>query len=227
LPDVHPLIRLVLLLTFTAAMALAHPVILAGGSLLLLLTLILAGFPEPRALLRMLLRLRWLFLALLLVYGWWTPGHSLWPSAAAWSPTVEGLQLGGRRILVLMAIVAAVHLLLQTTPRERLLPALMQLLKPFSTESMRSRLAVRMVLVMETVPRVQTLVGDTLRQTSPTTRFPGGLATAAQRIYANVLRAAERESPHRLELQPLSLPPAWQWLLPLVLVLMVLVATRL
>ncbi|MCK5383711.1 MAG: hypothetical protein KAJ65_08085, partial [Gammaproteobacteria bacterium] len=75
--DVHPLIRVVALLIFIAGLALARPLLLAAGIGLLLLLNILAGFPAPGKLLQMILRLRWLFLAILLVYGWWTPGANL------------------------------------------------------------------------------------------------------------------------------------------------------
>ena len=49
----------------------------------------------------MVLRLRWLLLAIVLVYGWWTPGISLLPAFGAWSPTTEGVVAGFLRILSL------------------------------------------------------------------------------------------------------------------------------
>jgi energy-coupling factor transport system permease protein len=55
---------------------------------------LLSGFPAMDRLLVMLKRLRWLMLAIVLVYGWWTPGAALFPVAGVLSPTVEGLQLG-------------------------------------------------------------------------------------------------------------------------------------
>jgi len=111
-----------MLLVFTAAMAMARPALLTGGFAFLLLLYALVGTPSPATLARMLKRLRWLLLAIFLVYGWWTPGISLWPAAGALSPTIEGLYLGMLRVLALIAIIAAVHLLLQSTPREALAP---------------------------------------------------------------------------------------------------------
>ena len=130
LPEIHPLVRLVSLLLFIAGISLARPPLLLTGLVLLAGIYLVSGFPAMDRLLVMLKRLRWLMLACVLVYGWWTPGAALIPGHGMLSPTVEGLQLGFIRVLVLAIIVAAVHLLLQITGREQLLAALMQLLTP-------------------------------------------------------------------------------------------------
>ena len=162
LSEIHPLIRVVTLLLFSAGTSLARPALLVAGLVLLAVIYLLNGFPAMGRLLAMLKRLRWLMLAILLVYGWWTPGEPLFPALAMLSPTVEGLQLGAIRMLVLVIIVAAVHLLLQRTAREQLLAALMQLFTPFSSRDFRERIAVRIVLSMEAVSRMQPLLHSTL-----------------------------------------------------------------
>jgi energy-coupling factor transport system permease protein len=107
LADVHPLIRVVTLLIFIAGLAFARPLFLVAGIGLLLVLNILVGFPAPGRLLQMVSRLRWLFLAILLVYGWWTPGVELFPAMGSWSPTSEGIFTGLLRVLSLVLIVAA------------------------------------------------------------------------------------------------------------------------
>ncbi len=203
-----------MLLVFTAGMALAQPLLLAGGLVLLLTLYLLSGRPAPVILLQMIKRLRWLFIAILLVYGWWTPGTAVWPAAGSWSPTFTGLYHGMTRVLVLLTIVTAVHLLLQSTPRKQLLPAIMQLIRPFTTATLRERLAVRMLLVIETVPRVQNLTAEVLdRQpgaTGPLTR----LSKTSRRLYRRVLEDAAQAHTGVIEISPPTRPPAWQWLIP-------------
>jgi len=212
---VHPLIRVVALLVFVTGLALARPVLLSAGIGLLLLLNLLTGFPDPGALLRMVLRLRWLLLAILLVYGWWTPGLSLFPAIGLWSPTTEGLVVGLLRILSLVLIDAAVHLLLQVTSRKELLPAIMQLIRPVTTQAGRERLAVRILLSVEAVTQVQPLISDTLKKHPLYNRKLSSLGVAAQVLYKAVLDKAAQTGVDVIEVIELKSPPLWQWLIPL------------
>jgi len=214
LVDVHPLIRVVALLIFIAGLALARPLLLAVGIGLLLLLNILAGFPAPGKLLQMILRLRWLFLAILLVYGWWTPGANLFPVMGSWSPTSEGVYTGLLRVLSLVLIVAAVHLLLQVTSRRELLPAIMQLIRPVTTEAARARLAVRILLTLEAVTRVQPLVSDALKKRPLNNYRLTTLGVTARTLYQTVLDRASQSGGEIIEVLVPEAPPFWQWLIP-------------
>jgi energy-coupling factor transport system permease protein len=214
---VHPLIRVIALLVFVAGLALAKPALLAAGIGLLLLLNLLAGFPAPGVLLQMVLRLRWLLLAIVLVYGWWTPGASLLPAIGSWSPTLEGVVAGLLRVLSLVLIVAAVHLLLQITTRSELLPAIMQLIRPVTTYSVRERLAVRMLLSIEAVTRVQSLIIDTLKSHPLNSRKLSSLGITARVLYRAVLDKAAQAGTGVIEVVELEPPPLWQWLIPLAL----------
>lgn len=204
-----------MLLVFTAGMALAQPLLLSAGLALLLILFVLAGSPAPATLLLMIKRLRWLFFAILLVYGWWTPGTAVWPAAGPWSPTYAGLYHGTIRVLVLLTIVTAVHLLLQSTPRRQLLPAIMQLIRPFTTMAVRERLAVRMLLVIETVPRVQTLTAKVLGSQPASSGSLARLSNTSQRLYKHVLDDAAQAHTGVIEISQPTRPPAWQWFIPL------------
>jgi len=217
LPDVHPLIRIVMLLVFTAGMATARPQLLTGGFAFLLMCYALAGMPSLAVLARMFKRLRWLLLAILLVYGWWTPGISLWPGAGTLSPTLDGLYLGMLRVMALIAIVAAVHLLLQCTPREELLPAIMQLVRPLTTRDLRERIAVRTLLSIEAVTQVQSIASEVLREHPVTGRNLSNLSRASQLLYKNVLDRADHTGNTLIEVRELAVPPWWQWIIPLVM----------
>lgn len=198
-------------------MALAQPVLLVAGSALLLLLYLLAGFPRMELLLRMIKRLRWLLLAIFVVYGWWTPGAAALPAFGNWSPSISGLYTGLLRGVALATIVAAVHLLLQLTPRAQLLPAIMQLLRPVCSRALRERLAVRSVLSIEAVALVQPVVSASLEQQRLRPGRFAALGEAARATYDQVLERAAQADTAAIEIAELAAPPLWQWLIPLAL----------
>lgn len=210
----HPLIRVVTLLIFIAGLAFARPLFLVAGIGLLLMLNILVGFPAPGRLLQMVSRLRWLFLAILLVYGWWTPGVELFPAMGSWSPTSEGIFIGLLRVLSLVLIVAAVHLLLQLTSRNELLPAIMQTIRPVTTEAARARLAVRLLLTLEAVAQVQPLVSESLKKHPLSDVRLTTLGDAARTLYNDVLERAARSGTEVIDVPAPDAPPLWQWLIP-------------
>src|SRR5690606_32977071 len=135
-------------------------------------------------------RIRWLLLSILVLYGWWTPGTPLWEGIGAYGPTQEGLIQGGLRTGVLLAIVAAVHWVMTATERDALLEAVVRLTSGLRWLALdHRRLAVRMLLTLETVPRVQALAarpGPAGEGASRARRF----ASRAQQLYAAVLAEA-------------------------------------
>jgi len=211
---VHPLIRVSALLVFIVGLAFARPLFLVAGAGLLLVLYSITGFPGLARLLQMTLRLRWLLLAILLVYGWWTPGTDLFPYMGAWSPTSEGVVTGLLRIFSLLLIVAAVHLLLQLTSRSELLPAIMQAIRPVTTETARTRLAVRILLTLEAVTKVQLLVSDALKQRPLQDYSLQTLGLAARALYQSVLDRADRSAGEVIDVPTPEAPPFWQWLIP-------------
>ncbi|MFN2310189.1 MAG: hypothetical protein ABR553_10745, partial [Gammaproteobacteria bacterium] len=111
----RPPVRILSLLILAAALASGQPWVLACGGVILVLGVLLIhrqrmGF-DWRALLGMLYRIRWLLLAILVLYGWFTPGTAWLPALGGWSPVQEGLYQGLLRAAALLCIVAAVYLL--------------------------------------------------------------------------------------------------------------------
>jgi len=101
-------------------------------------------------------RLRWFFLSILVVYLWFTPGVPLLSPLGGWSPTVEGLQLGGQRVLGLLTVIGYSVFLLRLTARDELIAGLDQLLAPLSRVGFDAdRLALRLGLVLDLVPRLE------------------------------------------------------------------------
>lgn len=210
----HPLIRVLTLVVLITGLAFARPLFLTVAAGLLIVLYVMTNFPAPARLFQMMLRLRWLLLAILLVYGWWTPGNELFPGIGRWSPTTEGVFTGLLRIASLLLIVAAVHLLLQLTSRSQLLPAIMQFIRPVTTKAVRARIAVRVLLTLEAVTEVQPLVSDRLKRQPLKDYRLDTLGMVACRLYRNVLDRAERSAGEVIDVLTLQSPPLWQWIIP-------------
>ena len=210
----HPLIRVLVLLVFIAATATARPVILLAAALLLAVSYAAAGNRNPAVLGRMILRLRWLFIAILLVYGWWTPGEPLLPAAGSFSPVREGLYTGLLRVAALLLIVSAVNLLVSSTGRGQLLAALYALTSPILTHERRERFAVRLLLTLEAVPRVQQMLADCHRQQPAGNSRLQRLAGSVGKAYTTILETAAGSAGTTVEFDEPGSPPLYQWLLP-------------
>ena len=166
--------------------------------------------------LKMLRRMRWLFISIAGFYFWFTPGEPLWSGAPNWLPSVEGMQLGSVRIVALVTLVLAVNLLLQTTPRDAMVSAVLWLTRPLRWVGVaHERLAVRLTLVFEAVREVQSLYAaatptSTERRT-PLARFGERVAT----LFEQTLQRADAQELHALSVDISARPPWHQWLYPL------------
>lgn len=102
--------------------------------------------------LRLLRRVRVLMLAILVLFGWFTPGEVWFVEWHAVSPTREGLTLALLHAGRLLAVVCAVALLLERLPLERLVGGLYSLSRPFALIGLRAdELALRLMLVLRFV----------------------------------------------------------------------------
>ena len=157
----HPVIRVFSVIVIIAF--LASPV-WETVLLVIVFSLGLLVFKE-RALLRsslkMLWRLKWLYISIFIVYGWFTPGEAVVNLQAintSYLPTVEGLKMGSLRICVLIAIVSLISGPLQTIEKNTLVWAIMWLSRPlkmigFNTQrfSLLLVLSLYKLLVFETI----------------------------------------------------------------------------
>jgi hypothetical protein len=193
----HPLIRVVCFLIFAGWLALGDLSRLLCAFLLLILGYIWLGSPLRPAR-TMLYRLRWFFVSLLVLYGWFTPGEALWFAAgsavAAVVPSIEGLIAGLGRIAALTAIVLGVNLLLRSTTREQLLTAVYGLARPLSPfGKLRERLAIRMALVIEVLESVRALVATRLA-TSGGLRSVRAAGELTSQVVIDVIERADSDT---------------------------------
>ena len=125
---------------------------LGSGALIAMLCLmvLLAGYWRASIWVKMLLRMRWLFLSMFLVYGLATPGEYV-----PWMPidfgfTYEGLNAGILQIMRFMLMLAGIALLMITTTQNKLIAGFYVLLKPLNLLKLKpERFAARLCLTLQ------------------------------------------------------------------------------
>jgi energy-coupling factor transporter transmembrane protein EcfT len=100
----------------------------------------------------MLRRVRWLILILLVIYAFSTPGEYVSGFPVELSPSYEGIRAGIMQVVKIIIMLAALSILLTTTPREILIGGIYQLLRPFGIFKVDAKkFAVRIWLTMHYV----------------------------------------------------------------------------
>jgi hypothetical protein len=211
----HPVIRVISLIVLGSVMALSQGRAVLFATSLVLALYVATSTTHLAPALKMLRRMRWLFISIVGFYFWFTPGEPLFGIVSSWLPSVEGLQLGGARIAALVTLVLAVNLLLQTTPRDTMVSAVLWLTQPLRWLGFaHERLAVRLTLVFEAVREVQSLyaaVPTSVERRMPLARFGDRVAT----LFEQTLQRADAQELHELRVDISASPPWYQWLYPL------------
>ncbi|MCB1916077.1 MAG: hypothetical protein KDG52_10205 [Rhodocyclaceae bacterium] len=145
----HPAVSLAM-----AGLLLIGSQILTGGALALgcLVALGAALAAARRRLPRLLRRSRFLLLAIVVMFAWFTPGRRVVGEPAWLSPSFEGVQLAATHVGRLLITLSLVSLLLERMPAQSLLQGLSTLARPLAAVGWDAdRLAVRLSLVMQLV----------------------------------------------------------------------------
>ncbi|MGB8517082.1 MAG: CbiQ family ECF transporter T component, partial [Gallionella sp.] len=116
--SLHPALQILIWCVLVAFMQRLPLAPLSGvAAVLLLAGALLAG----KKLWQLLRRTRWIFLSLLIIYAYTTPGDALWQSLGVCSPVREGLQDGATQLLRLLAALASLAILLHKLHRLELI----------------------------------------------------------------------------------------------------------
>lgn len=143
--QLHPAHRLGCWLLVVAAIQCLQGVAL----LLVLATTPLLGRASLGRWLRLLRRARWLLLTLLLVVAWGVAGDPVWELGSWQAPTHEGLSEASTQLGRLVLVLAAVAVLLETTPIDRLMSGVHVLLRPLRVFGLEvDRAVVRLSLAL-------------------------------------------------------------------------------
>lgn len=102
--------------------------------------------------LRVLRRMRWLFISLLIIYAFTTPGEYIPEFLAYSSPTYEGCVLGLMQIAKLLIALASLSLLFSSSSKQDLIAGLYMLLTPLKLLGLNAeRFSARLLLTLDYV----------------------------------------------------------------------------
>lgn len=209
----HPAVRILSLVAFILCLAGGGWSVLVAAALLVSMALASHGSAAFRRFLLFSWRLRWFFLSILVLFGWFTPGTPLFEVGAAIAPSREGLVHGAERAAVILLIVAGVVWLLETSTREELVRGLLWLTAPLARLGFpHERFAVRLTLVLAAVPELRGLVDVRARRPTDSAGKLQRWMDAAAELFRAALNQAERAPLGALELATTAPPRTVHWL---------------
>lgn len=222
---IHPVIRLTSLIVFATSVSLGQAGDVAFALFILFCLYLFLGFSYLSGVSTLLRRMKWFFISITILYLWFTPGEAIFSTGPAWStwwPTIEGLQHALHRVMALIIIIAAVSLLLKTTPRAQLLTAIYSLAYPFQYIGLsRERLAIRMTLVLGLVDESSLLMKDVReRVRSQANSKATYIGRLAGELFKEAIERAEATPLIQIEITIDNTPPLYQWLLPFFLLVL-------
>lgn len=145
----HPFVKILCFILILLLMS-----VLSHQLLFLLFTLlcIVAVKLQFKHFLRTVRRMRWLFISILIIYAFGTPGELIPQFPVNIAPSFEGVQLGLLQIERLVIALAALSLLFTTSSKEQLMLGLYMLLKPFKYFGFNvEKFSVRLLLTLDYV----------------------------------------------------------------------------
>lgn len=222
----HAVIKIVSFLVFGTAVALGNEFSLLAGMLLLVPLYSSASHHLGHAM-KLLQRLRWLLLSIMLVYVFFTPGQLLW-TALSWGPTLEGLTQGGLRIAALVLLVFAVNWVLGSTEQDAFLSAILWCLQPLAVLGFpHQRLAVRISLTLEAVRGIRTNINNSaVNGYSEGGSRLSAITKRSQQLVNSVIEHAATTSLREIPIPQQSRPPLLQWAIPVLLITLFLALKR-
>ena len=212
----HPVIRIASFLVIAISLAQINQQKLTTAALLMLLFFFIQ--PSLHAVsqtAKLVFRLRWLFISIMIVYAWFTPGILLVPEWGGLSPYREGIVIGLMRIAALIIIIASVCILVLQQTREEIMGAIFWYCRPLKLFGVsQQRLAARLVLTMESVTSLE----SRWKKTADISYDNNKLQNQYQRVlqlFKEVVSSAETDKLRTISF-PLLAPPLWyQWLIPI------------
>lgn len=121
-------------------------------SLALGVSIVLGALLAPQRSLRLVRRVRFIVLAIVILFAGFTPGEVLFVDWPRVSPTREGAWLAYEHASRVLVVVLLVSLLLERLPPQRLIGAIHALMRPFGVIGFPAdRVAVRTLLVLRFV----------------------------------------------------------------------------
>ena len=221
----HPVIRIVCFLSLVTALARANfPFILLADSLFLVFAVKTPGdiFAFSWRLIR---RMRWFWLSIILLYTLMTPGGEPSILLGAVEFSLGGFWLGLERCLALLTVLLYFALLIHTTPASQLQGALYWLLQPLRLLGLPSdRLSVRIALTLLKIQELQSRWASASGPKMTLASWRDIPERIADLIHEVFIQAETKPAQTELSLEA-SAPDHGQWFVLIILV-MLIVALR-
>lgn len=230
----HPVIRIICFLLLSGFVVFGGLYELVLGLLVVCSVVLIKRFQSLELSLRIIRRMKWFFISILVVYLWFTPGTPVLDLDMAGLPTEEGVSTGLLRVMSLVLIIFAVNYFVSAIARSKLVEAVIWLLVPVKWVGIDNRkIALRIALVLELIPKVQQIVLDVKQDylkydvTSAGEKVMTGAArvrtklSAAskllEQIFIRVVDEAVNMPHEKITLVGSSNPPVIQWSIPVLL----------
>lgn len=220
----HPVIRILCFLSLIATLAHANlPFILFVDGIFLLFVL-----SSPRNIFvftwRLVRRMRWFWLSIILLYSFMTPGGGESLRIGVLEFSLGGFWLGFERCLALLSILLYFALLIHTTSVTQLQGALYWLLQPLCRWGLPVQsLSIRIALTMQMIDTLQSRWSSSDSKKALTSWRD--IPDRVERLIQEVFQQAESNPMHSELTLDTSAPNHWQWVL-LTLLILSLVSIR-
>jgi hypothetical protein len=210
----HPAIRILIVLVVAGLMVTGSPWALITGLTLSILLHLAAGLGLAADMPRMILRMRWFLLSILILYAWFMPGDAFLRALGALSPSQQGLAEGLVRCSVLIVILSLVHWLVGASSRQQLIQGIYWLAGPLIWLGVKPQtMAVRLVLVLEAVPLVQRKLQNRPQIADADATRTGRIVAQAVGVVTAALNEADSAELVEIEL-PAGRPPSpGEWMI--------------
>jgi energy-coupling factor transport system permease protein len=170
----------------------------------------------------MVKRLRFFFVSILILYGWFFPGEPLFESAhlQVLVPVSDGLIEGGIRIVALCIMMWAVSLLLQSSEKQDLISALTWLLTPLKVfNRLHERLALRMTLTLQNIEKVSKILAEHRSEAKTEQSRIARINNVFTHSFQHVLQQADNEKSVEIEIRTMQAPGLLNWYIPIAIVM--------
>ena len=230
----HPVIRVICFLILSSFVVFGGINELVLGLVVVSSVVLIKRFQSLELSLRIIKRMKWFFLSILIVYLWFTPGEPLMNIDLPGVPTLEGVRTGLLRVMSLALIIFAVNYFVSAIARARLVEAIIWLLYPMKWIGIdNGTIALRIALALELIPRVQHIVLDVKQDyvqhateaseqkvSQGKSAIKAKLSAASNLVEQLFIRVVDEamNMPHeKINLSTSSNPPIFQWGFPIVL----------
>ncbi len=210
----HPLISIISFIV--CAISLSLSVTLPASFITFILCLIVlfsieGGYPKWR---KLIFRLRWFWVSIIILYIGFTPGPPVWPTAY-WSPSYEGFRMALMRLLILLDIFTLVFILHSKVTRSNILAGLHSLCWPLQfKQGLRDKLVMRLILTFEYVEKLPELYKQVSEKCEPNITAVNRVVYILQQMIHNM---PVNKVDSSATFQRLSNPVWYEWSYPVLI----------